>query len=44
MEGDYFRDFYEFSEDCVLLAISSVNYVPEDYIYDLEEFIEYKKI
>ncbi len=33
-----FRDFYEFSPDAVLMAISSVNYVPSDYIYDLEEF------
>ena len=43
MEEDCFRDFYEFSEDAVLLALSSVNYDPEDYIYDLEEFIQYKK-
>lgn len=35
-----FRDFYDFSKDAVLMAISSVNYVPEDYIYDLEEFIK----
>lgn len=34
-----FRDFYDFSSDAVLLAVSSVNYVPEDYIYDLEEFV-----
>ena len=43
MEGDYFRDFYDFSADCVLMAVSSVNYNPEDYIYDLEEFINYRK-
>lgn len=36
-----FRDFYQFSPDAVLLAVSSVKYVPEDYIYDLDEFIEY---
>jgi len=36
-----FRDFYDFSPDAVLMAISSVNYVPEDYIYDLDEFIKY---
>ncbi len=36
-----FRDFYEFSPDAVLLAASSVKYVPEDYVYDLDEFIEY---
>lgn len=38
-----FRDFSDFSPDAVLMAISSVNYVPEDYIYDLGEFIQYKK-
>ena len=36
-----FRDFYEFSPDAVLMAISSVNYDPEDYIYDLDEFKNY---
>jgi len=41
MSGMCFRDFYDFSSDAVLLAISSVNYVPEDYIYDLDEFIKY---
>ncbi len=39
-----FRDFYDFSSDAVLLAISSVNYVPEDYIYDLEKFISEVKV
>ena len=43
MDGMCFRDFYDFSLDAVLMAISSVNYVPEDYIYDLEEFIEFVK-
>jgi len=43
MEGDYFRDFYEFSPDAVLMAISSVNYDPKEYIYDLNEFIEWRK-
>lgn len=36
-----FRDFHEFSADAVLMAISSVNYNPEDYIYDLDEFKNY---
>ncbi len=40
MSSMCFRDFYDFSPDAVLLAISSVNYVPGDYIYDLEEFIK----
>lgn len=43
MEGDYYRDFYDFSPDAVLMAISSVNYNPGDYIYDLNEFIEWQK-
>lgn len=40
MSGMCFRDFYDFSSDAVLIAISSVNYVPEDYIYELEEFVK----
>lgn len=43
MDGMCYRDFYDFSADAVLMAISSVNYVPEDYIYDLNEFIEFVK-
>ncbi|MBD3330849.1 hypothetical protein GF354_04965 [Candidatus Peregrinibacteria bacterium] len=34
-----YREFVNFSKDAVLLAISSVNYNPDDYIYDLEEYI-----
>ena len=41
MDGMCYREFYEFSPDAVLLAVSSVNYVPTDYIYDLDEFIKY---
>jgi hypothetical protein len=40
MEQVCFREFFNFSPDAVLLAVSSVNYVPEDYIYDLDEFIK----
>ena len=36
----YYREFTNFSEDAVLLAISSVNYNPDDYIYDLDEYIK----
>jgi len=43
MEGDYYRDFQEFAPGTVLMAISSVNYKPDDYIYDLNEFIEWRK-
>lgn len=41
MKDMCFRDFTDFSPDAVLMAISSVNYVPDDYIYDLDEFIKY---
>jgi len=41
MNGMCYRDFFDFSADAVLMAISSVHYVPEDYIYDLQEFIDY---
>ncbi|MBD3360346.1 WxcM-like domain-containing protein [Candidatus Peregrinibacteria bacterium] len=40
MEAMCFREFYDFSPDCILLAISSVSYLPDDYIYDLDEFIK----
>ncbi len=43
MNGMCFRDFYDFSPDAVLMAISSVNYVPADYIYDLDQFIKEAK-
>ena len=41
MEGDYYREFTDFSEDAVLMAISSVNYDSNDYIYDLDEFVKH---
>ena len=41
MEGDYYREFVDFSADAVLMAISSVNYNADDYIYDLGEFEKY---
>lgn len=40
MDGLCYRDFYEFSPDAVLMAISSVNYNSQDYIYDFNEFIK----
>ena len=43
MNGMCFRDFYDFSPDAVLMAISSVNYVPTDYIYELDQFIKEAK-
>jgi dTDP-4-dehydrorhamnose 3,5-epimerase-like enzyme len=43
MNGMCFRDFYDFSPDAVLMAISSVNYIPTDYIYELDQFIKEAK-
>jgi dTDP-4-dehydrorhamnose 3,5-epimerase-like enzyme len=43
MSGMCYRDFQNFSKDAVLMAISSVNYNPDDYIYDFDEFLEYVK-
>ncbi len=43
MHGMCYRDFTDFSSDAVLMAISSVNYNADDYIYDLDEFINYVK-
>ncbi|MBD3328715.1 WxcM-like domain-containing protein [Candidatus Peregrinibacteria bacterium] len=30
-----FREFFDFSEDAVLMAISNMNYEPDKYIFDL---------
>lgn len=39
MTGMCWREFTDFSEGSVLMAISSMNYEPDKYIYDLEEFL-----
>lgn len=36
-----YREFTDFSPDAVLMAISSVNYHAEDYIYDFDEFLKF---
>ncbi|MBU1151228.1 FdtA/QdtA family cupin domain-containing protein [Patescibacteria group bacterium] len=40
MEGFYYRKFFNFSDDAVLLAVSSLNYNRDDYVFDLDEFIK----
>lgn len=40
MKSMCFREFCDFSSDAVLLAVSSVNYHKEDYIYDFDEFLK----
>lgn len=44
MNEPCYREFKDFSEDAVLMAISSVNYHPDDYIYDFDEFLNYVKL
>lgn len=41
MSGMCYREFYDFTTDAVLMAISSVNYHAEDYIYDFDEFLKF---
>lgn len=40
MEGFCYREFEDFSEGAVLSAISNMNYEPDKYIYDFEEFLK----
>lgn len=41
MEGDFWREFFDFSDDCVLAAASNMTYDPETYIFDLDEYRKY---
>ncbi len=34
------HEFTDFSEDAILLAVSSTNYNPEDYIRDFDQFLK----
>jgi len=43
MEGDYWREFVDFTEDCVLLAVSSMNYESDKYIMNLTDYEKYVK-
>lgn len=38
MDGLYWREFVNFSDGAVLMAISNMNYEPDKYIYDIEKF------
>lgn len=40
MNGMCWREFEDFTEDCVLLAISSINYNRDLYIMDFDEFLK----
>ena len=40
MEDYYFREFVDFSEGAVLLAVCSINYDAEAYEYNLDSYIK----
>ena len=40
MDGMCYREFNDFSSGAVLLAVSNMNYEPDKYIYDFEEFLK----
>lgn len=40
MHETCFREFYDFTEGAVLAVLSNMNYDPESYIYDLNDFIK----
>lgn len=43
MNGFYWKDFYDFEPETVLAVISNMNYEPDKYIYDFEEFLTKSK-
>lgn len=42
MSGMCWREFQDFSDGSVLMAVSSMNYEPDKYIYDFGDFLNYK--
>ena len=38
INNNIWREFTNFSEDCVIVVLASQHYLPEDYIHDYEEF------
>ena len=40
MDGLYYREFVDFRDGGILMALSSMNYDPKAYIYDFEEFLK----
>jgi len=40
MDGFYYREFLDFTYDAVLLALSSVHYNKDDYVFDFDEFLK----
>ncbi len=40
IKNNIWREFTNFSEDCVVMVLASEHYNPEDYIYDYDEFLK----
>lgn len=38
ISNNIWREFTNFSEDCVIVVLASEHYIPDDYIHDYEEF------
>lgn len=43
VEGNVWREFTNFSKDCVILVLANQHYNEKDYIRDYEKFLECKK-
>lgn len=41
IRNNIWREFTNFSEDCVVMVLASEHYNPNDYIHDYNEFKEY---
>ncbi len=40
IKNNIWREFTNFSEDCVVMVLASMHYAPEDYIRDYDEFLK----
>lgn len=40
IKGNIWREFTNFSEDCVIMVLASQYYNPDDYIIDYKEFLK----
>ena len=41
INNNIWREFTNFSDDCVIIVLASEHYIPEDYIHNYEEFKKY---
>ena len=43
LKGMIWEQFYDFSQDCILLALANEPYDPTDYITDYQEFLKERR-